>query len=58
MYKRQTLDNATGVEDRSPYITLPVGELAPAQSVTLTTTFSNPSRLAIGYGRKLISGKY
>ncbi|USX22975.1 putative Ig domain-containing protein [Oxalobacteraceae bacterium OTU3REALA1] len=53
-----TLDNATGVEDRSPYITLPVGELAPGQSVTLTTTFSNPSKLAIGYGRKLISGKY
>lgn len=53
-----TLDNATGVDDGAPYITLPVGELAPGQSVTLTTTFSNPSRQVISYGRKLISAKY
>ena len=53
-----TLDNATGVDDNMPYITLPSADLAPGQSVTLTTTFSNPSRLAIGYGRKLISAKY
>ena len=26
--------------------------------LTLTTTFSNPSKLTIGYGRKLISAKY
>jgi len=53
-----TLDNATGIRDGVPYITLPAAELAPGQSVTLTTTFSNPSRLAIGYNRKLISAKY
>lgn len=53
-----TLDNATGVDDGTPYITLPGGELAPGQSVTLATTFSNPSKLAIGYGRKLVNAKY
>ncbi|RZT06203.1 Alginate lyase [Duganella sp. CF402] len=53
-----TLDNASGVKDGVPYITLPAADLAPGQSVTLTTTFSNPSKLAISYGRKLLSAKY
>ena len=53
-----TLDNATGVKNGVPYITLPVTELAPGQSVSLTTTFSNPSKAAITYGRKLIRVKY
>ncbi|SFV11160.1 putative Ig domain-containing protein [Pseudoduganella namucuonensis] len=53
-----TLDNATGVKDGVPYITLPVAELAPGQSATVTTTFSNPAKAAINYTRKLISVKY
>jgi hypothetical protein len=53
-----TLDNATGVKDGVPYITLPMLDLAPGQSVTLTTTFSNPAKAAIGYTRKLLSVKY
>ena len=53
-----TLDNATGIKDGAPYITLPTLDLAPGQSVTLATTFSNPSKAAIGYTRKLISVKY
>ncbi|WP_343731908.1 putative Ig domain-containing protein [Duganella sp.] len=53
-----TLDNASGSKDGAPYITLPATDLAPGQSVTLSTTFSNPSRLAIAYNRKLISAKY
>jgi hypothetical protein len=53
-----TLDNASGVKNGVPYITLPVSELAPGQTVTLTTTFSNPSKAAIGYTRKLIRVKY
>jgi hypothetical protein len=53
-----TLDNAAGVKDGVPYITLPMLDLAPGQSVTLTTTFSNPAKAAIGYTRKLLSVKY
>lgn len=53
-----TLDNATGIKDGVPYITLPVGELAPGQTATVTTVFSNPAKAAINYTRKLISVKY
>jgi hypothetical protein len=52
-----TLDNASGVQDGVPYITLPVTSLASGQSVTLTTTFSNPSKVSIGYTAKLVSVK-
>ena len=52
------LDNATGVKNGVPYITLPVTELAPGQTVTVNTTFSNPNKAAIAYTRKLISVKY
>jgi hypothetical protein len=50
-----TLDNQTGVKDGVPYIALPAGDLAPGQSVTLTTTFSNPSKVGIGYTPLLFS---
>ena len=53
-----TLDNATGIKDGAPYITLPMLDLGPGQSVTLNTIFSNPSKAAISYTRKLISAKY
>lgn len=53
-----TLDNATGIKDGAPYITLPMLDLGPGQSVTLDTIFSNPSKAAISYTRKLISAKY
>jgi hypothetical protein len=52
-----TLDNQTGVKDGVPYIALPAGDLAPGQSVTLTTTFSNPSKVGIGYTPLLFSMK-
>jgi hypothetical protein len=51
-----TLDNATGLQNGMPYIALP-SALAPGQSVTLTTTFSNPSRAGIGYTPLLFSVK-
>jgi hypothetical protein len=51
-----TLDNATGVQNGVPYIALPAA-LAPGQSVTLTTTFSNPSKTGIGYAPLLFSVK-
>jgi hypothetical protein len=51
-----TLDNASGLQNGVPYIALP-SALAPGQSVTLTTTFSNPSRTGIGYAPLLFSVK-
>ena len=53
-----TLDNATGVKNGVPYITLPVSELAPGQTTTVTTIFSNPAKANISYVRKLINVKY
>jgi hypothetical protein len=53
-----TLDNATGVKNGVPYITLGQAELAPGQAVTLTTTFSNPAKAAIAYTPQLINVKY
>jgi hypothetical protein len=53
-----TLDNATGVKDGAPYVTLGPGELAPGQTVTLTTTFSNPAKAVIAYTPQLINVKY
>ena len=50
-----SLDAASGTHNGAPYLTLPAG-LAPGASVTLTTTFSNPSKSAIGYTPKLLSG--
>ena len=52
-----TLDNKSGDKNGVPYMLLPSAELAPGQSVTLTTTFSNPSKVAISYTAKLISVK-
>jgi hypothetical protein len=53
-----TLDNATGVKDGVPYVTLGQAELAPGQTATLTTTFSNPAKAVIAYTPQLINVKY
>jgi len=52
-----TLDNASGSVNGVPYITLP-SSLAPGASVTLTTTFTNPAKVAIGYTATLLSGSF
>jgi hypothetical protein len=52
-----TVANKTGDKDIGPYITLPVTDLAPGQSVSVTTTFANPSKLGISYTPILISTK-
>jgi hypothetical protein len=52
-----TLDNQTGVKDGVPYIALPDASLAAGQSVTLTTTFSNPNKVGIAYTPALFSIK-
>jgi hypothetical protein len=53
-----TLDNATGVKDGVPYITLGEAELAPGQTTTVTTTFSNPAKAVIAYTPQLVNVKY
>ena len=52
-----SLDAADGSFNGAPYVTLP-DALAPGASVTLTTTFSNPAKKAIGYTPKLFSGTF
>jgi hypothetical protein len=52
-----TLDNASGTVNGAPYITLPNG-LAAGASVTVTTTFTNPAKVTIGYSAALISGTF
>lgn len=52
-----TLDTQTGVRDGVPYMALSAADLAPGQSVTLTTTFSNPNKVGIAYVPTLFSIK-
>jgi hypothetical protein len=51
-----TLANQTGTQGGSPYIKLPAASIAPGQSVTFTTSFTNPNRLTIGYKPQLFTG--
>jgi len=53
-----TLDGKSGETGGAPYLTLPGGSLAAGASVTVTTTFTNPSRTGFGYTAKLISGTF
>ena len=53
-----TLDNKSGMVDGAPYLTLSNTTLAPGASVTVTTTFTNPSKVGIGYNAKLLSGSF
>jgi hypothetical protein len=46
------------VKNGVPYVTLGQAELAPGQSVTLATTFSNPAKAVIAYTPQLINVKY
>jgi predicted extracellular nuclease len=53
-----TLDNKSGDRSGVPYITLPNGSLAAGATVTVNTTFTNPSKLNIVYTSKLYSGTF
>jgi hypothetical protein len=50
------LANQTGADGGSPFLVLPVSSLAPGASSTVTTTFQNPNRVAVGYVPKLYTG--
>lgn len=51
-----TLDNPSGTQGGAPTLALPVTALAPGQSASVTTIFSNPQRLSVGYLPKLLAG--
>lgn len=51
-----TLDNQGGTQGGAPTLTLPKSSLAPGETVTVTTVFSNPARLSIAYTPKLFAG--
>jgi hypothetical protein len=53
-----TLDNKNGDKDGAPYLTLPAAGLAAGQSVSVTTTFSNPAKTTINYTPRLVWAKY
>jgi hypothetical protein len=48
-----SLQNSNGTFDRAPYITLPATSIAPGATVSVTTTFANPSKGEIRYTPKL-----
>ena len=51
-----TLDNKSGDQNGSPYVTVNNGAIAPGATVTLSMTFSNPSKALVSYTTKIISG--
>jgi predicted extracellular nuclease len=53
-----TLDGKSGEQGGAPYLTLPGTSLGAGASVTVTTTFTNPSKTSIGYTAKLINGTF
>jgi len=53
-----TLDNKSGQQGGAPYLTLPGTTLAPGATVTVTTTFVNPSKTNIVYTAKIVSGTF
>ncbi|KQQ88873.1 ExeM/NucH family extracellular endonuclease [Massilia sp. Leaf139] len=53
-----TLDGKSGERDGSPYLTLPNATLAAGASISVTTTFTNPAKIGIGYTPVLFSGTF
>ena len=53
-----TLDNKSGDNAGAPYITVNNASLAAGEKVTITTTFSNPSKGGIAYTPKIFTGKF
>jgi hypothetical protein len=50
------LDNQSGTQGGAPTLVLPVASLAPGQTATVTTIFTNPNRVSVGYQPKLLAG--
>ena len=53
-----TLDNRSGDFNGAPYVTLPGAALAPGATVTVSLTFTNPSKTNVTFTSKLYSGTF
>jgi O-glycosyl hydrolase len=53
-----TLANRSGEWNGAPYLNLPVAEIAPGATVTVSTSFTNPSMANITYTPKVFSVTY
>jgi lysophospholipase L1-like esterase len=53
-----TIDNANGMHDGAPYMTVAAASLAPGASLTVPLIFSNPNKLAIGYTNSVYAGNF
>ncbi|WP_170976822.1 glycoside hydrolase family 30 beta sandwich domain-containing protein [Massilia sp. HP4] len=53
-----TLGNRNGEWNGAPYLTLPVAEIAPGATVTVNTSFANPSMANISYTPRVLSVTY
>jgi glucuronoarabinoxylan endo-1,4-beta-xylanase len=53
-----TLDSRSGERNGVPFISLQAATIAPGATVSVATTFSNPSKVSIGYTPKLYNITY
>jgi predicted extracellular nuclease len=53
-----TLDNKSGDQGGYPYLTANGGTIAPGATITVSITFSNPNKVAVGYTPKIITGSF
>ena len=53
-----TLDNASGQHNGAPYITVNAASVAPGASVTVSMTFTNPAKAAIGFSNAVYTGAF
>lgn len=52
------LDNASGLHDGAPYITINGAAIAAGASLTVPLTYSNPNKVAIGYTNAIFLGTF
>ncbi|MBZ2206842.1 ExeM/NucH family extracellular endonuclease [Massilia soli] len=53
-----TLDNASGQHNGVPYITASAASVAPGATVTVSMTFTNPAKAAIGFSNAVYTGAF
>lgn len=53
-----TLDNASGQHNGAPYITVGAGSVAPGATITVSMTFTNPAKAAIGFSNAVYTGAF
>ena len=53
-----SVDNATGMHEGAPYISVNSDTIAPGGKITFSVVFSNPSKGAISYTNKIYSGNF